>query len=234
MKLDKNKEAISGMFDSIAPSYDALNHILSLGIDKLWRRKVAKMIRKSGAHIILDVATGTGDLAITIAKKAPLTTIRGVDFSKGMLAVGLEKVKKAGLAKQIHLEYGDALNLDFENETFDATTIGFGVRNFSDLRKGTAEMCRVTKTGGVLYVIELSLPENGIIRWGYNLYFKKILPFIGRFGSKSDFAYNYLPESVNQFIEASEYSKLLKEVGFSEVRICPLTFGVATLYVATK
>ncbi|MFI3268364.1 MAG: bifunctional demethylmenaquinone methyltransferase/2-methoxy-6-polyprenyl-1,4-benzoquinol methylase UbiE [Rikenellaceae bacterium] len=234
MKLDKDKEVISDMFDSIAPSYDALNHILSLGIDKLWRKKVAKMIRKSGAHTILDVATGTGDLAITIAKKAPLTTITGVDFSKGMLAVGVEKVKKADMSKQINLEYGDALNLEFKDNNFDSTTIGFGVRNFSNLRAGTAEMCRVTRKGGALYVIELSMPQNGFIRWSYNIYFKRILPFIGRFRSKSDFAYNYLPESVSQFLAAEEYSTLLKEVGFDSVKVYPLTFGVATLYVAKK
>lgn len=234
MELDKNREKISGMFDDIAPAYDALNHILSLGIDKLWRRKVAKMIRKSEACEVLDVATGTGDLAITIARNAPLSVVTGVDFSRGMLAVGLEKVEKMGCTDRVHLVYGDALNLEFDEASFDAVTIGFGVRNFSNLKLGVSEMCRVLKSGSQLYVIELSMPKNVLVRWGYNLYFKKILPFVGRFRSKNNFAYSYLPESVSQFLSADEFCEVLKSVGFSSVKVVSLTFGVATLYVAKK
>lgn len=234
MKLDKDKKLISGMFDTIAPAYDTLNHMLSLGIDKLWRRKVAKMIATSRANEILDVATGTGDLAITIAQKNPNATVIGVDFSKGMLTVGVNKVKNKGLLKRVTLQYGDALNLEFKEECFNAVTVGFGVRNFSDLKKGLSEMCRVLKKDSYLYVIELSMPKNRVIKFGYNLYFKKILPIIGKFRSKDDFAYKYLPESVSQFLESDEFCLLLKESGFKSVKTVSLTFGVATLYIAKK
>lgn len=234
MLLNKDKDVISDMFNSIAPAYDTLNHTLSLGIDKLWRRKVSKDILKSGSKNIIDIATGTADLAIDIASYSRECQVTGVDFSVGMLKIGDTKVRAKSLNKRVTLVEGDALDLQFEDNSFDAATVGFGVRNFSDLNKGLREIKRVLKPGSNLYVIELSLPANPFIKTIYNIYFKSILPFIGKFKSKDKFAYTYLPQSVSQFLTREEFIKTLYDVGFTTCYYQLLTLGVATLYIAKK
>lgn len=233
-KMDKSSDKISAMFNNIAPAYDRLNHILSLGIDRCWRKKVASEIKKMGSKSVLDVATGTGDLAITIARGSKDICITGSDFSEGMLEIGRAKVAKASLEGQIAMEWGDALDFKYQDDSFDAVTVAFGVRNFNNLSKGLSEMYRVVKDGGRLYVIELTMPENSFVKLCYNIYFTKVLPFFGRMVSKDNFAYTYLPQSVVSFTSREEFIKELYGVGFKSADYKNLTLGIATLYIAKK
>lgn len=227
------KQEVAEMFDNIAPRYDFLNHLLSMGIDIGWRRKAIKILKAQKPKSILDVATGTADFAIEALDANPDEVI-GVDISKDMLAVGRTKISKKGLENKVRLDYGDAENLPYETEKFDAITVAFGVRNFENLEAGLKEMNRVLKKGKTLFVIEFSKPEHFPIKQLYFFYFKAILPLIGKLVSKDARAYTYLPESVEAFPYGNEFAGILKNCGFSKVEIKPLTFGIASLYVAEK
>ena len=225
---------IAAMFDRISPKYDALNHLLSLNIDKVWRRKTAKAVAKSQPKTILDLATGTADLAIALAKCNPQAHIIGMDISEKMLEIGKEKVSKKGLANQIELRLGDAATLPFENNTFDAVSVAFGIRNFENLERGLSEIQRVLKPNGRAVILEFSMPERFPIKQLYALYFKHLLPAIGKAVSKDGNAYSYLPLSVEQFPKPKVFLRMLAEKGLENGMAKPLSFGIATLYTSTK
>lgn len=234
----KNKEAskkaqVAKMFDNIAGSYDFLNHFLSLGIDILWRKRAVREIGKISPKTILDIATGTGDLAIEVSILNP-TKIVGVDISEGMLELGRKKMKVKGLDSMIKLQFGDSENLPFGDNSFDAVTAGFGVRNFENLQKGLSEMCRVMNEGGKLAVLEPAEPTIFPFKQLYSLYFKWVLPFVGKLVSKDNAAYTYLQESVSAFPSRQAFLKELEIAGFKHPQHIKLTFGVAALYTATK
>ena len=222
------------MFDGIALKYDFLNHFFSLHIDKIWRRKAVNELRGLPLDHILDVATGTGDLALTIQKRLHPEHITGIDISEGMLAIGRQKIEKKGLERQISLKYGNSEAIPFADCMFSAVTVAFGVRNFERLEKGLNEMFRVLKTGGKLVILEFSIPQNRIFRKFFHFYFFRILPFVGRAVSKNARAYNYLPDSVQSFPYGAEFKKRLEEFGFENVTVRPLTFGIATIYTGIK
>lgn len=232
-KEGSKKQQVAEMFDNISARYDFLNHFLSMGIDKGWRRKVVRMIGAKKPSTILDIATGTGDLAIALSK-IPNTQITGLDLSAGMLKVGEEKIAKKGLTTQISLQQGDSENLPFEDNSFDAITVAFGVRNFENLEKGLSEIYRVVKPGGTVAVLEFSQPTGFPFKQVYRFYFKFILPTIGRMVSKDDSAYTYLPESVDAFPYGDRFIQILNKLGFSQPVAKEVTFGVATIYTATK
>lgn len=225
---------IATMFDSISPKYDALNHLLSLNIDKVWRRKTAKAVAKNHPKTILDLATGTADLAIALARRNPQAHIIGMDFSEKMLEIGKEKVAKYGLESQIDLQPGDAAALPFGDNSFDAVTVAFGIRNFEFLELCLNEICRVLKPDGMLFVLEFSLPEKFPIKQVYQLYFKHILPKIGKWVSKDENAYSYLPKSVEKFPKPDLFRTILTTFNLHHCKVKPLTFGIATLYSAEK
>lgn len=227
------KEKVRTMFNDIAPKYDFLNHFLSAGIDIQWRKKVKKLLSKSNPKRILDVATGTGDLAIELSKLNP-DSITGVDIAVEMLDIGKSKILRKGLDKVIELHEGDAENLKFENDYFDAITVAFGVRNFETLQKGLKEMCRVLAPGGTVAVLEFSKPKSFPFRQIYNFYFRFILPGMGKIVSKSSTAYTYLPDSVRGFAEDKAFLLELEKAGFKDAKQKRLTMGIATLYSATK
>jgi len=227
------KEQVARMFNNISRRYDFLNHFLSLGIDRLWRKTAVNLLKPHRPATILDVATGTGDFAIQ-ALKAGATRITGVDISEGMLEIGRKKVNKLGLSEKITLVKGDSEDLQFSDATFDAVTVGFGVRNFENLEKGLAEILRVLRPGGMLVVLEFSRPRAFSMRQLYNFYFKNILPGIGRLISKDKSAYTYLPESVEAFPDGMDFENILGKVGFKETACRPLTFGISSIYTARK
>ncbi len=229
---ESKKSQVEDMFDNIAPKYDLLNHVLSMKIDVLWREKLVKWMRKDEPKEVLDVATGTGDLAIAV-HKATNAQIVGMDLSQQMLNVGIKKIKKLGLDSKISMQKGDAENLDFEDNRFDALSVAFGVRNFENLPKGLSEMRRVIKPGSSAYILEFSKVE-GILGPLYMFYFKNILPLIGRLVSKDNRAYTYLPDSVNAFPYGEKMKSILLEAGYSKVEYKTLSLGIATIYKATK
>lgn len=229
------KEQVEQMFDNIAPTYDKLNHIMSLNIDRVWRRRVMRIVRRSKAHKIMDVATGTGDLAIAMAKRVDRTQILGVDLSEEMLAVARRKVEKQGLEERIMLEKGDAENLAMVGtESIDAATVAFGVRNFENIERGLSEIYRTLKPGGKLVVLEFSMPKNRIVRWVYSQYAHRLLPRIGGMISKDKQAYTYLPDSVEEFPSPERFAEILRGVGFKSVKTRSQSFGIAYIYDATK
>lgn len=229
------KEQVEAMFDNIAPSYDRLNHILSFQIDRLWRNRVMRIVRRHKAHHILDVATGTGDLAILLARKIEGAQVVGVDLSEEMLSVARRKVSSLALDSRISLEKGDAEGLTtIATESVDAATVAFGVRNFEDLEGGLREMHRALKRGGTIVVLEFSTPRNRFIRWVYAQYSHCLLPAIGGLISKDKQAYIYLPESVDEFPSPERFSAILESVGFSAVKRYSQSFGIAHIYEATK
>ena len=229
------KEQVEQMFDNIAPTYDKLNHIMSFNIDRVWRRRVMRIVRRSKAHKIMDVATGTGDLAIAMAKRVDRTQILGVDLSEEMLAVARRKVEKQGLEERIMLEKGDAENLDMvTTESIDAATVAFGVRNFENIERGLKEIYRTLKQGGKLVVLEFSMPKNRLVRWVYSQYAHRLLPHIGGMISKDKQAYTYLPDSVEEFPSPERFAEMLRGVGFKSVKTRSQSFGIAYIYDATK
>ena len=230
----KERAAIAQMFDNIAWRYDSLNHLFSFHIDKLWRRKAVNELRGRTLDHVLDVATGTGDLALTIHKRLHPGHITGVDISEGMLAIGRQKIEKKGLTQQINLQCGDSEALPFAEHTFDAVTVAFGVRNFEHLEKGLGEMLRVLKTGGKLVALEFSIPQNRIFRSIYHFYSFRILPLVGRLVSKDSHAYNYLPDSVQSFPHGAAFRNILENCGFKDIKIKSLTFGIASIYTGIK
>lgn len=230
---ESKKEEIREMFNNIAPTYDLLNHTLSANIDKIWRRKAIAALREIKPLHILDVATGTADLAIEAAKLGPEKII-GVDISEEMLKVGVEKIKKRGLSDLIELQVGDSENLAFEDDYFDAITVAFGVRNFENPGKGIEEMYRVLKPGGRLAVLEFTNPNVWIIKVLYHFYFRQVLPLVGKLISKDFSAYKYLPQSVAAFKQRDEFVGMMKESGFGKAWYKDLSFGIASLYIGVK
>jgi demethylmenaquinone methyltransferase/2-methoxy-6-polyprenyl-1,4-benzoquinol methylase len=229
------KEQVEIMFDNIAPTYDKLNHIMSLNIDRIWRRRVMRIVRRAKAHKIMDVATGTGDLAIAMAKRVDRTQILGVDLSEEMLAVARRKIEKQGLEERIMLAKGDAENLDLvTSESIDAATVSFGVRNFENIERGLSEIYRTLKPGGKLVVLEFSMPKNRLVRWVYSQYAHRLLPRIGGMISKDKKAYTYLPDSVEEFPAPERFAEILRGVGFKSVKTRSQSFGIAYIYDATK
>ncbi len=226
------KREVEEMFDNIAPKYDLLNHVLSMKIDVLWRNNLVNWLLKDDPKIVLDVATGTGDLAIAVQKKTKAEVV-GLDLSQLMLNVGIEKIKKINLANQISMQKGDAENLPFEDNKFDAVTVAFGVRNFENLEKGLSELRRVVKENKSVYILEFSKVE-GFLGPFYQFYFKNILPQIGKLVSKDTRAYTYLPDSVNAFPFGEKMKNILMETGFKTVEYRKQSFGIATIYKATK
>ncbi|WP_250253397.1 bifunctional demethylmenaquinone methyltransferase/2-methoxy-6-polyprenyl-1,4-benzoquinol methylase UbiE [Chryseobacterium sp. G0162] len=220
------------MFDNIAPKYDLLNRVLSMKIDILWRNKLVKWMKNDNPQEVLDVATGTGDLAITI-EKGTGSKVVGLDLSQQMLNVGVIKIKKLKLDGKISMQKGDAENLPFEDNRFDAVSVAFGVRNFENLTKGLAELRRVVKDNKSVYILEFSKVE-GFMGPLYMFYFKNILPAIGKLVSKDNRAYTYLPDSVNAFPFGEKMKQILLDTGFKKVEYKKLSLGIATIYKATK
>lgn len=227
------KEQVAQMFDQISGRYDFLNHFLSFGIDKGWRRKLVREAKKTAPGRILDIATGTGDVAIAL-EKTGASEIIGLDISNGMLEVGRQKVTKRGMDPKVRLEYGDSENIGYDDDSFDLVTAAFGVRNFEHLDQGLSEMVRVTRKGGTVIVLEFSKPTSSPFRQLYGFYSEFILPAFGKLLSKDESAYSYLPESVKAFPYGSAFLEHMKAAGLSELRCVPLTFGVASLYIGKK
>ncbi len=230
---DSKKEQVADMFDNIAHRYDFLNGLLSFGIHKGWRRKCVKKLKSVNPKQILDVATGTGDFAIASAKLNP-DKIIGVDISEGMMKFGREKLKKLNLDKLIELQPGDAETLNFPDNSFDAITVGFGVRNFENLEKGLVNLNRVLKPGGKIVILEFSYPRAFPVKQLYTFYFSVITPFLGKLFSKDSRAYSYLPESVKAFPNNEDFIAVLNKCGFKNSSFQTLSFGVAAIYEAGK
>lgn len=227
------KEQVEQMFDTISKEYDGLNRVISLGIDVKWRNKVVEIVGKKKPKTILDVATGTGDLAINLVRTGA-DKIIGLDLSKGMLDVGRKKIAKKQLNSVIEMVQGDSENLPFEPDSFDAITVAFGIRNFENLERGLAEILRVLKPNGYFVILETSVPTKTPFKQGYRFYTKRLLPLIGKLFSKDKTAYSYLSESASVFPHGEKLNMILRNTGFKEVQNLPQTLGVASIYVASK
>ena len=227
------KEQVTQMFDTISGNYDGLNRVISFGIDIKWRKKVLKLVAAKNPKTILDIATGTGDLAILMSK-TNAEKIVGLDLSVGMLEVGKTKIAAKNLSDKIEMVVGDSENLPFEDNSFDAITVAFGIRNFETLDKGLAEIYRVLKPNGIFVILETSNPTKTPYKQGYTFYTKNILPIIGKLFSKDNVAYGYLSESASVFPFGEALNNILRKIGFIDVVAMPQTFGVATIYSATK
>lgn len=228
------REQVLAMFNSIAPTYDRLNHALSLGIDRRWRRKAIDALKPFHPQTILDVATGTGDFAILAAKRLDPDRIIGVDISQEMMDIAEQKVKEAGLSSVIFFSQDDCTDLSFADESFDAVTVAYGARNFEDIEAGLREMCRVLQPGGHLMLVELTTPPHAPMKQLFNFYARTVMPFLGRRISQDDSAYTYLPLSMAAFPQAEVMKPLLLQCGFSDVQFRRFTFGLSTMYLATK
>ncbi|MBI5914087.1 MAG: bifunctional demethylmenaquinone methyltransferase/2-methoxy-6-polyprenyl-1,4-benzoquinol methylase UbiE [Bacteroidetes bacterium] len=228
------KNQVSAMFDNIAPWYDFLNHFLSLGIDIRWRKKTISALRSLQPRTILDVATGTGDLAIEAEKQLSPDKIVGIDIANEMLEIGKKKLAKRNLSSKIELVTGDSENIAYADNTFDAVTVAFGVRNFENLEKGLQEILRVLRPSGKVAILEFSKPTLFPFKQLYNFYFKNFLPVIGRITSKDPKAYSYLYESVQAFPDGKDFLGLLEKIGYKSVTYRSFTLGVCTLYLAEK
>ncbi len=227
------KEQVTQMFDTISGNYDGLNRVISFGIDIKWRKRVVSLLKKKAPRTILDIATGTGDLAIAMTATGAKKIV-GLDISAGMLDVGRSKILERNLQSTIEMVVGDSENLSFEDNSFDAVTVAFGVRNFENLEKGLQEIYRVLKIGGSLVILETSVPSKTPYKQGYGLYCKFILPAIGKIFSKDQSAYAYLSESASVFPHGQAFNNILGKIGFIGIENMPQTFGVASIYVATK
>lgn len=228
------QEQIRRMFDKIAPSYDRLNHALSLGIDRRWRRTAVDALGKHKPQQILDIATGTGDFALLLAKRIKPQHIVGADISEGMMAVGREKVKEEGLQSVISFQHEDCMQLSFPDGSFDAVTSSYGVRNFQNLDKGLQEMQRVLRPGGHLLIVELTPPPHFPMKQLFWIYAHVVMPLLGRLISHDDSAYTYLPASMEAFPQPEQMEGILRKAGFVEVQWRRFTFGISTMYLATK
>ena len=227
------KEQVTQMFDKVSSNYDFLNRLLTFGIDVSWRKKVVKMVADQNAKTILDIATGTGDLAIMLSG-TNADKIIGLDISPGMLEVGKKKVEQLNLTDKIEMVIGDSENLSYADHTFDAITVGFGVRNFEDLEKGLSEIYRVLKPNGIFVVLETSQPTKFPVKQGFTFYSKYIIPTVGKLFSKDKNAYDYLPESAAAFPYGEEFNNILLKTGFNTSKVYPQTFGISTIYQAFK
>ena len=230
----EKKEQVEQMFDNIAPTYDLLNHMLSMGIDKRWRKKAINWLKPYQPRIMMDVATGTGDFAIKACKMLHPDSLIGTDISEGMMKIGQEKVNSEGLQQVISFKKEDCTALSFADNRFDAITVAFGVRNFDNLDKGLAEMCRVLKPGGHLVILELTAPDRFPMKQLFSVYSKAVIPMIGKMLSKDQSAYRYLPDTMKAFPQGEVMQGILTRAGFSQVSFKRLTFGICTLYTATK
>lgn len=236
-KGDKGDQ-VGEMFDSIAHSYDLMNSLMTFGLCRYWRGKALKMLGKEhpDAEAILDVATGTGDVAYALLERFPKSRVTGIDLSEGMLAIANEKKKElpAEKAGRLYFCCGDSLSLDFKDNSFDIVTVAYGVRNFEHLDQGIAEMTRVLKPGGMLCIVELSEPEGGLLRFGYRIYAHKLIPAVGKMVSGDGRAYTYLPESIAACPQRRDMARIMERAGLSNCRWKSLTFGVVTIYLGTK
>lgn len=228
------KQQVEEMFDNIAHRYDFLNHLLSAGIDNLWRRKAIKHIGKYNPKLVMDMATGTGDFAIDTVERLPVEKVVGFDLSEEMLAIGRKKSAKKSLENKIEYVKGDSEKMQYSDNTFDAMTAGFGVRNFENLEAGLSEMLRVLKPGAPLVILEVSQPKKFPMKQIFGIYFKVILPIIGRLFSKDHRAYTYLPESVEAFPHGDDFTNILKKIGFKNAKHHNLTFGICAMYTCEK
>lgn len=233
-KEGKKSELVEEMFDNIAPAYDKLNHTLSMGIDRCWRKKAIRTLRPFHPKRMMDVATGTGDFAILACRELQPDSLTGIDISEGMMNVGREKVKQARLSDKITFAREDCTCLSFADGSFDAVTVAFGIRNFEGLDKGLSEMCRVLAPGGHLVILELSTPDRFPMKQLFGIYSKVVIPLIGKCISKDNSAYTYLPQSIRAFPQGEVMQEVIRKAGFSEVRFKRLTFGICTLYTAKK
>jgi len=227
------KEQVAQMFDTISGNYDSLNRVISFGIDVKWRKKVLKLVADTNPKIILDIATGTGDLAILMTQ-TNANKIIGLDISSGMLDVGRKKIAHRNLSEKIEMVLADSEHMPYEDHYFDAITVAFGIRNFEHLEKGLAEILRVLKPGGIFVILETSNPDKTPYKQGYKLYTKFMLPVIGKLFSKDNSAYQYLSDSAAVFPYGETLNNILRKIGFIEVKAMPQTFGVATIYSASK
>ncbi len=227
------KEQVEQMFDNISGNYDGLNRVISFGVDVKWRKKVIELVKAASPDSVLDIATGTGDLAISMTK-TNASRIVGLDISEGMLAVGRKKIKEKDLSGRIEMIQADSEALPFEDNSFDAITVAFGIRNFETLEKGLAEIYRVLKPKGIFVILETSVPTKFPFKQGYFFHSRVILPIIGKLFSRDKVAYSYLSESAASFPYGEELNNILRKIGFIEVEDQPQTFGVATIYTATK
>lgn len=227
------KQQVTTMFDAIAPRYDFLNQLLSLGIHKGWRKRSINLLKEQKPRTILDIATGTADFAIEAMRLHP-EKVTGVDISQGMLQLGKEKVAKLGLQHKIELLVADSESLPFADNSFDAITVGFGVRNFEHLEKGIRDMHRVLKPGGTMVILEFSKPRHFPVKQLYKIYFRYITPLIGKLFSKDNSAYNYLPESVNAFPDGNDFLNVLTKIGLKDAKAITLSCGIASIYVSKK
>ncbi len=227
------KVQVAQMFDNISKEYDSLNRVISFGTDIAWRKKVIQLVAETHPEKVLDIATGTGDLAIMLTKTSAKTII-GLDISAGMLSIGTQKINKLNLSDKIEMVLGDSENMPYETNSFDAVTVAFGIRNFETLEKGLAEILRVLKPNGRLVILETSVPEKFPFKQFYNLYTKRIMPLIGKMFSKDKTAYAYLSESASVFPYGKKLKDILIKTGFSSVTFEPQTFGAATIYTAQK
>ena len=231
---EPKKKQVQRMFDNIAHKYDFLNHFFSMGIDVLWRKKCIRILRKENPSTIIDMATGTGDFALEAIRMGLDAHVTGVDLSQGMLDVGIEKIKSRGYQDKISMQQGDSENLPFDDNSFDAYTVGFGVRNFENLNEGLSEMHRVLNPGGITIILEFSKPKSFPIKQLFGFYFKYIMPTIGNLLSKDSSAYTYLPESVMAFPEGEDFLNEMGKVGFKNLRQKKLTGGIASIYIGYK
>ena len=227
------KEQVKQMFDNISREYDGLNRVISFGIDVKWRKKVVALVLDHQAQSVLDIATGTGDLAIEFGQSG-ISKVTGLDLSPGMLEIGREKVAEKELADRVEMIQGDSENLPFPDNSYDAATVAFGVRNFEQLETGLAEIHRVLKKGGLLVVLETSVPTKTPFKQGYRIYTRYLLPLIGRLFSRDRSAYAYLSESAAAFPYGQKFNNILGKIGFIAMENRPQTFGVATIYTAIK
>lgn len=230
----EEKKQIGQLFDRIAGTYDRFNHVLSLNIDKVWRRKAVRTMKEPAVQNVLDVAIGTGDLALEILRQGKAIHVDGIDLSVEMMKIGEKKVAAKGLAGHISFQKASALEMPFPDGKYNAVTCGYGVRNFSDLDRGLREMCRVMKSGGQLVILDFSYPSNRVVRYFYDLFFTHIMPLVGKLISKDPSAYVYFRQSVKNFIWGEEMTRHIADAGFTDCRFKPLTFGISTLYTAVK
>lgn len=227
-------EQVRDMFDSIAPAYDTMNRMMTMGVDRRWRRRCVRIVREAKPSTVLDLATGTGDMAVALATAMPQARITGADLSENMIEIGRKKVTERNLGDRVELLTADALALPFDDNTFDAVTIAFGVRNFEHLEAGYTEMCRVLRPGGLLVVLELTPPASKVVRPFYNFYTRCVIPGVGRLMSHDSRAYTYLPKSIAAVPARRAMLDIMEHTGLENTAFRSLTFGVATIYTATK
>lgn len=227
-------EQVREMFDNIAPAYDFMNRAMTFGVDKLWRRRAVKMVGADNPSLILDLATGTGDLAVALARRLPGVKVTGADLSPHMLEIGRRKIRQANLDSRIELVEADGTNLPMPDNRFDSVTIAYGIRNFESMANGYREMLRVLKPGGTLTVVELATPVNPLALAGYKVYTRYLIPFIGRLVSGQRSAYSYLPESIAAVPQREKMLALMEQAGFSDATYKPLTLGTCIIYRARK